>query len=58
VIRAPNLAAKAIGWLSPGNHNHLLITRILRCLTVLGLEAEAKAKAKAKAFLERLAEIY
>ena len=54
MIRAPNLAAKAIGWLSPGNHNHLLITRILRCLTVLGLEAEAKAKA----FLERLAEIY
>jgi Opioid growth factor receptor (OGFr) conserved region len=52
VTRAPNFAAKATGWLSPGNHNHLLITRILRCLTVLGLEAEAKA------FRECLAEIY
>jgi len=52
VIRAPNFAAKATGWLSAGDHNHLLITRILRCLTVLGLEAEAKA------FLECLAEVY
>jgi hypothetical protein len=52
VDRAPNFEAKATGWLSPGNHNHLRITRILRCLSVLGLEAEAKA------FLECLAEIY
>jgi hypothetical protein len=52
VNRAPNFAAKATGWLSPGNHNHLRITRILRCLTILGLETEAKA------FLECLAEIY
>jgi len=43
LTRAPNFAAKATGWLSPGNHNHLRITRILWCLTVLGLEAEAKA---------------
>jgi hypothetical protein len=52
VTRAPNFAAKAAGWLSPGNHNHLRITRILRCLTVLGLEAEAKA------FFDCLSEIY
>jgi hypothetical protein len=52
VTRAPSFAAKATGWLSPGNHNHLRIKRILRCLTVLGLEAEAKP------FLECLAEIY
>ena len=52
MTRAPNFAAKATGWLSPGNHNHLRIRRILRCLTVLGLEAEAKA------FLECLAEFY
>jgi hypothetical protein len=52
VTRAPNFAAKASGWLSPGNHNHLRITRILRCLTVLGLEAEAKA------FFGCLSEIY
>jgi hypothetical protein len=43
VTRAPNFAATATGWLSPGNHNHLRITRLLKCLTVLGLEAEAKA---------------
>jgi opioid growth factor receptor-like protein len=52
VTRAPNFAAKATVWLSPGNHNHLRITRILRCLSLLGLQAEAKA------FLECLAEIY
>ena len=52
VTRASNFAAKAVGWFSPGNHNHLRITRILRCLTVLGLEAEAKA------FFECLVEIY
>jgi Opioid growth factor receptor (OGFr) conserved region len=51
VTRAPNFAAKATGWLSPGNHNHLRITRILRCLAVLGLEAAARA------FVECLAEI-
>ena len=52
VTRAPNFAAKATVWLSPGNHNHLRITRILRCMTFLALEAEAKA------FFECLASIY
>ena len=52
VTRAPNFAAKATVWLSPGNHNHLRITRILRCLSLLGLEAEARA------FFECLSEIY
>jgi hypothetical protein len=28
-------------WISPGNHNHLRITRILKCLRLLGLDAEA-----------------
>jgi CheY-like chemotaxis protein len=52
VNRAPNFAGKAKVWLSPGNHNYLRITRILSCLSRLGLEAEAKA------FLDCLAEIY
>jgi hypothetical protein len=52
VTRAPNFAAKAAGWLSPGNHNHLRITRILKCLSLLGLEAEAQA------FFGCLSEIY
>jgi hypothetical protein len=52
VTRAPNFAAKATVWLSPANHNHLRITRILRCLSILGLEAEVKA------FFDCLSEIY
>jgi len=52
VTRAPNFAAKATVWLSPGNHNHLRITRILRCLSLLGLEAEANA------FFDCLSESY
>jgi len=52
VVRTPQFATKAGKWLSPGNHNHLRITRILRCLTVLGLEPEARA------FFGCLAEIY
>jgi hypothetical protein len=52
VTRTPNFATKATVWLSPGNHNHLRITRILRCLNLLGLEAEARA------FFDCLSEIY
>src|SRR5881398_3367677 len=52
VTRTRYFAAKATVWLSPGNHNHLRITRILRCLSLLGLEAEARA------FFECLSEIY
>jgi Opioid growth factor receptor (OGFr) conserved region len=52
VVRMPTFATKAAKWLTPGNHNHLRITRILRCLTVLGLEPEARA------FFSCLAEIY
>jgi opioid growth factor receptor-like protein len=52
VTRAPNFTVRATIWLSPGNHNHLRITRILRCLSLLGLEAEARA------FFECLSDIY
>jgi hypothetical protein len=52
VTRASNFADKATLWLSPANHNHLRITRILRCLSILGLEPEAKA------FFDCLSEIY
>jgi hypothetical protein len=52
VVRMPTFATKAAKWLSPGNHNHLRITRILRCVTVLGVEPEAKA------FFGCLTEIY
>ncbi len=39
-------------WLWPGNHNHLRITRILKCLKLLGLDAEAGA------FFQYLEKIY
>jgi len=28
-------------WITPGNHNHLRVTRILKCLCLVGLDAEA-----------------
>ncbi len=39
-------------WLTPSNHNYLRITRILRCLSLCGLEHLAQA------FLKRLEIIY
>ena len=32
-----------MNWISPGNHNHLRITRILKSPLTLGLEVEAIA---------------
>ena len=40
VTRTANFAARARNWLTPNNHNHLRITRILRCCWLLGLGAE------------------
>lgn len=33
---------KMVNWLTPGNHNFLRITRIMKCLNILGLKNEAK----------------
>ncbi len=43
VTEASNFPNRAAVWLQAGNHNHLRITRILRCLMLLGLQAEARA---------------
>lgn len=43
VTRAANFAPRSHEWLSPMNHNHLRLTRILRSLRLLGLEAESAA---------------
>lgn len=43
VSRAGNFAILSHNWLSPMNHNHLRLTRILRSLRLLGLEAESQA---------------
>lgn len=50
--RAATFAGQAANWLHPYNHNHLRITRILKCLSLLGLGAEARA------FFDCLAELY
>ncbi len=43
VTKSANWAARAQNWLSLGNHNLLRISRILRCLTILGCAQHAKA---------------
>lgn len=52
VKRAPDFETRSENWLSAGNHNHLRITRIIKCLHLLGLEPEALA------FFGCLADIY
>ncbi len=48
IIAADDFGERAKEWLSPGDHNHLRITRILKCLRLCGL------KNRAAAFLKRL----
>src|ERR1700730_17438308 len=43
VRQAPNFAERSENWLTPSNHNHLRITRILKSLKLLGLGEQAKA---------------
>ena len=43
VIDQPRFPFRAPGWLRPGNHNHLRLTRIMQSLASLGLDAEARA---------------
>lgn len=41
IIKASNFDAKAKNWLTHGNHNFRRISRILQCLTLLGLPNQA-----------------
>ena len=52
VERADTFARRAESWLTPGNHNFLRITRVLKSLTILGQEDLARA------FLECLTTIF
>lgn len=52
VQRSDTFNLRADNWLTPGNHNFLRITRILKSLTVLGQEDRARA------FLECLSAIF
>jgi len=52
VTSAEDYPARAAEWVQPLDHNHLRITRILKCLTLLGCSAEARA------FYQCLQQIY
>jgi hypothetical protein len=51
VIPADNFQERAENWLALGDHNHLRITRLMKCLKVCGLGAYAAA------FLEGLLQV-
>jgi len=51
-MRAASFAQRSENWLTFSNHNHLRITRILKSLRYLGLDAEAVA------LFDCLADIY
>ena len=52
VVRSQHFHGRTAQWLTPGNHNFLRISRILRSLTMLGLGVYATA------FLKSLEGIY
>ena len=52
VVPAPSFESRRRIWLTPGNHNHLRLTRILTSLRTLGLRDYSVA------LFERLAAIY
>ncbi len=43
IVPCPSFQRRARNWLTPHNHNHLRLTRMLRSLHVLGLEQESAA---------------
>lgn len=51
IFKTPKFAEHA-HWLSPGNHNHLRLTRILKSLSILGNEKLARS------FFESLRSVY
>jgi hypothetical protein len=43
IVAARDYETRASNWLTPANHNHLRLTRMMRSLRVLGLASEAQA---------------
>lgn len=43
IIRAPNFRVNSAVWLTPGNHNFLRITRMIRSMDLLGLSDYSKS---------------
>lgn len=52
IVPAADFAQRARAWLTPMNHNHLRITRILKCLRLVGLGDHARA------FFDALSRLY
>ncbi len=52
IRRAANFSDRARVWLTPMNHNHLRITRIIKCLRLVGLDDHART------WFDALAAIY
>jgi hypothetical protein len=42
ILRVPSFSERSRDWLTPGNHNFLRLTRILKSLSLLGLENRAR----------------
>lgn len=52
IVQSPAFTERAANWLTPGNHNFLRLTRILKSLTLLGLAPRARE------LLDRLEQLY
>ena len=53
IERARDFAAKSAGWLRPGDHNHLRLTRILTSARLLGLDEHSQALYRCLAAIAR-----
>jgi hypothetical protein len=53
IERARDFAAKSVGWLQPGDHNHLRLTRILTSVRLLGLDDHSRALHRCLAAIAR-----
>lgn len=42
ILRVPSFGERSRNWLTPGNHNFLRLTRMLKSLSLLGLEDRAR----------------
>ena len=53
IERARDFVAKSAGWLRPGDHNHLRLTRILTSVRLLGLDDHSRALYRCLAAIAR-----
>ena len=52
IVQSSSFGERAANWLTPGNHNFLRLTRIMKSLTLLGVAPRARE------LLDRLEELY